>query len=297
MFPQRTSIIAVVILFLTVSSASANPVKKKYEAATLAFSRGQYDRAINLYEEVIDIYPGLPQAYYYLGMAHRRKGAKPKETLWLFEKAVEINPQYAEAHETLSKMTYEAGDFDKALKHGLKVLEYQPNNANAKLSVGWTYLLGQSDPHSAVSYFEEVLEVQEVPYAYLGLGMSYFMTDQRAKVLDVITKLRNSDQEALAAKLEGMIRDSRFDQKMKTGKPLFASEPQPPARSSSLVKDPVNNYPTIRGNKAVENMPVRLSGKLPGARPNATETQNLSAQERIRNMQRRQQRYSKGSGY
>lgn len=295
---KRLLILGLIAMLCSVDPVWANPVKQKYEAATMAFSRGKYDQAITLYEEVIDMYPRLPQAYYYLGMAHRQKGTKAEDTVWLFEKAVELDPQYAQAHEVLSKILYEQGEFDAALEHGLKVLEVQPNNANAKLSVGWTYLLGQSDPYSAIPYFQQVLEVQPVPYAYLGLGMSYFMTDQRAKVLEVITQLRADGQDELATKLEGMIRDSRFDQDLRSGKPLFSSQPQPPARTSSqLVRDPAANYPTLTGNKAVENMPVRLSGKLPGARPNPAEEDNLSAEERIRNLQRRTQRYSKGSGY
>ena len=58
-----------------------------------------------------------------------------------------------------------------------------------------------------------------------------------------------------------------------------------------MIKRP--RIPTLTGNKAVENMPVRLSGKLPGARPNPAEADALSSQERIRNLQRRSQRYSK----
>ncbi len=285
------------LMVLSVDPVWANPVKKKYEAATVAFSRGKYAKAISLYEEVIELYPQLPQAYYYLGMAHRRNGAKPEDTLWLFQKAVELDPQYAAAHETLSKMMYERGEFDAALDHGLKVLRVQPDNANAKLSVGWTYLLGQSDPYSAMPYFQDVLDLQEVPYAYLGLGMCYFMTDQRAKVLDVITKLRGSGEDGLAQKLENMIRDSRFEQNFQTGKPLFTSQPQPERPASALVRDKPAGYPALTGNKAVENMPVRLSGKLPGSRPNPPEDASLSAEERIRNLQRRTQRYSKGSGY
>lgn len=293
---SKALLLTLCLLLLQPGPLWANPVKEKYEAATVAFSRGKYERAISLYEEVIELYPRLPQAYYYLGMAHRSKGTNPKDTVWLFEKAVEIDPDYADAHETLSKMMYELGEFDAALEHGLKVLEMQPDNINAQLSVGWTYLLGQSDPYAAIPYFQSVLKQQEVPYAYLGLGMSYFMTDQRAKVLDVITRLRSGGNEDLAGKLEGMIRDSRFDQEYRTGQPLFSGAQTKP-QSSTIVKDKAPHYPTLTGNKAVENMPVRLSGSLPGARPRSADPADLTAQERIRDLQRRSQRYSKGSGY
>ena len=292
---SRITILVLLLIFLPGGIAHANPVKQKYEAATLAFSQGRYDQAISLYEEVIDLYPRLPQAYYYLGMAHRKKGTKINDILWLFEKAVELDPNFAPAHETLSKLLYERGEFADALEHGLKVLEVQPDNVNAKLSVGWTYLLGQSDPYQAQKYFEDVLSSHDVPYAYLGVGMAYFMTDQRAKVLDIITKLRNSGQEELAKKLEGMVRDSRFNQQIQPGKPLFATSQ--PAAPSTLVRDKPSQYPTLTGNKAVESMPVRLSGPLTGARPNAVDADKASAPDRIRNLQRRSQRYSKGSGY
>ena len=62
------------------------------------------------------------------------------------------------------------------------------------------------DIEKAIFYFERVLKKAKIPYAYFGLGMAYFMNDQRAMVLEIITNLRSMDQEDLATQLENIVR-------------------------------------------------------------------------------------------
>ncbi|MBP9854345.1 MAG: tetratricopeptide repeat protein [Candidatus Omnitrophica bacterium] len=285
---KRFSVFLLFFLYF-LPPVEANPVKEKFESATMAYSMGHYQDAIALYEEVIKLYPKLPQAYFFMGMAHRNLGTKLEDIIWLFEKAIELNPQYAEAHESLGKIYYELGKFDEAKEQCLKALEIQPDNIFATLSLGWIYLLGKSDPSSAIPYFEQAIKNNNPPYAYFGLGMSYVMTNSRAKTLEMITYLRLNDQEVLAQQLETMLRENKIYRPDQPGVPLVSS-PEP------IEEETDPSIPTLTGNSTVEKMPVRLSGKLPNGEVNNDVNTNPPEQN-IQALKRRTQRYSRGSDY
>ena len=282
---KKKIIIFLLFLFSFLLRAEANPIKEKFQEATLAYSQGRYPDAIKLYEEVIKLYPKLPQAYFFMGMAHRNSGANLNEITWMFEKAIELDPKYAQAHENLGKIYYELGKFDQAKEECLKTLEIEPDNIYAGLSLGWIYLLGKSDPAAAIPYFENAIKKAKPIYAYFGLGMSYIMTNERGKTLEMITFLRTNDQEQLAQQLEGMLRENKIYSPSNPGVPLVAqySQPQEEEEDSSI--------PTLTGNANVEKMPVRLSGKLPSAGLNNQE--NSSLEKNTQPLKRKAQRYSK----
>ncbi len=289
---KRPATIIVLGLLMLVSIAHANPVKERFEAATIAFSERRFEESIKLYEETLEIYPKLAPAYFFMGLAHLELGTPPSEVMWLFEKTIEIDPTYTRAYEQMGKMTYGQGDFAKAEEYCSRAVELDPTNISAKLTLAWTYLLGQSRPDEARELFESVIESHDASYAYLGLGMAYFMMDERAKVLDIITQLKQKDHNDLAEQLEMMVRQGRSTRPQQMGTPLFA----PRRQKSELVRDEAPSaMPALSGNQAVEKMPVRLSGSLPGANVSADQPPSTGA-ERIQAL-RRSQRYSKGSGY
>lgn len=288
----KTHIVFLLFILIFVGTAVANPVKQKFEEATKAYSQGRFQDAVNLYEEVIQLYPKLPQAYFFMGMAHRSLGTSLSEITWLFEKAIELDPEYAKAHENLGKIYYELGRFDEAEEQCLKTLQIEPQNISATLSLGWVYLLGQSDPARAIPYFEEAIRVHKPPYAYFGLGMAYFMLNERGKVLEMITWLRQNDQEQLAEQLENMIRD-HIASPPQPGIPIFNQD-----RPGSSLVQPEKSAPVpiLTGNSSVETIPVRLSGKLPNGDFGSDE-QPVSPEERIQALKRKTQRYSRDSDY
>lgn len=289
------AILCLSIVIVVPQSSFANPVKQKFEAATLAFSVGKYQEAIALYEETIKLYPNLAPAYFFMALAHQATGTPVADVLWLFEKTIEIDPTHAKAYEHLGKAKYSMGHFDDAEKYCLKAIEFDPQNVSAKLTLAWTYLLGQSRPEESIDLFEEVLQVNDTQYATLGIGMAYFFMDERPKVLEMITALRKKGQDDLALQLETMIRQGRSAPPRSFGVPMF-SQPKP---KSTLVREaPAQNMPTIQGNPTVEKMPVRLSGSLPRGKSAASNSTSApkSSKERIQALRRRTQSYSKGSG-
>ncbi|KKS44747.1 MAG: TPR Domain containing protein [candidate division CPR1 bacterium GW2011_GWA2_42_17] len=207
---------------------ASEKLKELFEQATGAFSQGDYGQAIKLYEQTLEIHPDFAPSYNFLGLSHKAVGTDLTDVAWLFKTAIDIDPNYAQAYDNLGKTYYSLGDFNKAEEHCLKAIELDPGLVTAKLALGWIYLLGKSQPGDAIHYFSEVVESREqLPFAYFGLGLAYFMEQQHFRVLEMITTLRKIEREDLASQLEELVRSNRFGPDLIPGQPLIMPNKQP----------------------------------------------------------------------
>jgi tetratricopeptide (TPR) repeat protein len=277
------ALLAMTFIFIVANSSSAanNPVKDLFEQATLAYSQKEYDKSIQLYEQLIKVYPNFAPAYNYMGLAHK---AKPETNLssitWMFEKAIEITPDYVDPYDNLGKIYYSLGNFDKAEEFELKALAIKPDFPTAHLTLGWVYLLGKSQPEEAIKHFSQVGQT-DIPYAHLGLGIAYYMDGQNFRVLEMITSLRKLGREDLALQLEKALKRGRYIPG-ETGMPLI---------SPGTSQKPDEEL-TFSDNENVKQMPVRLRSKTeetpPAASPPPSQpAQNLSAQERLQQLRQK----------
>jgi len=293
---KRKVFFLTIIVFLTHTSLlSANLLREKFEEATRAYNQGDHDRAIILYEETLRIHPKFAPSYYHLGLSYRAKDKNSKKVLELFEKTVELDPTHAQAYEQLGKMSYSMAKFDDAEKYSLKAVELNPQLVSAEMTLGWTYLLGKSQAEEAIHYFSHVAQKYDLTYAHLGLGMAYMMNGQRIEVMEMVTDLKRKGDHNLASQLEDMIRQGKNYQPKAPGMPAFVPTRQ---KSTLITATPTKPFSS---QTATPNIPVRLSGRMnssPQLSSNAVNTSNtVSAQERIRALQKRSQTLSKGSGY
>jgi len=75
-----------------------------------------------------------------------------------FDRALEINPNYAEAWHNKGSLYYKQGDTENAMKCFDRVLEIDPNDAEAWLKKGALYVK-QGDAQNAIECFDRVLEI------------------------------------------------------------------------------------------------------------------------------------------
>ena len=210
---KTNKVLVIFLLFILVATpVFANPIKKLFEQGVDHYTKKQYPQAIKKFEKILEIYPEFAPAYNYLGMVHQDKGGTSSdELLFLFKSAVKIDPNYAQAHENLSKTYYGLSEFDLAIEHGEKAVKLKPNLLSARLSLAWIYILGVQNPESAVGHFKYVLSKHDVPYARFGLGLAYFLNHQRPETMDVITQLKSGKHDKFAESLESMLRTGYFD--------------------------------------------------------------------------------------
>ena len=288
---MKNPIIFIITIVICMSSMVAaepidvNSLKTLFEKAAQEFDNGNYEQAIKLFDETLKIHPGFAHSYNYLGMAYRAKGLELDNVIYYFEKAVELDPNLAAGYENLGKTYYSLGEFEKAEAACKRALEIDPNMVSVQISLGWVYLIGMGDASSAIEYFEKVTakESNQPPYAYLGLGIAYYLQGDSHKVLELITSLRKIKYESLALELENMIRNGKQINPNEFGAPLVAKG----NKQSTLIKQ----FPLeLEKNKTVFDdgvggMKVRLREKpLVYDKP---DLENMTGAERIRELRNR----------
>ena len=244
------------MFFLCLSQqAFANPLKELYEQASISFYQGDFQRAAELFQKVVDIYP-LAQAYHYLGLAHKELGTDLNKVVDMFKKAVEIDPGFTEAYENLSKACYGVGSYSEAEKYGLKAVELNPHNVSSQLSMGWIYLLGKGNAGEAIPYFEKAMAMQPTAFGYLGLGMAYIVDDQHHKTLEMITVLRQMEELDLALQLEKMMHERQLVPIHTPIGPMIVPERQAGILVKNIPSAGLEPYPSLKEGE--NNMAVRL---------------------------------------
>ena len=142
--------------------------------------------------------------YFQSGIAHERKGDR-EQAAKLFEKALELQPDFPEAQNYLGYMWAEHGEnLDRAKELIEKALKAEPKSAAYLDSMGWV-LFKQNQPKPALEYLLKAIENSEEPDAtlYDHLGDIYAALNEIAKAREAWEKsLAVEANDAVKKKLE-----------------------------------------------------------------------------------------------
>ncbi|OGX34480.1 MAG: hypothetical protein A2787_01935 [Omnitrophica WOR_2 bacterium RIFCSPHIGHO2_01_FULL_48_9] len=241
--------------------ANAENIQQYYEEAAQAYQAGDYQKAIALYEKVLELEPKFAPAYNALGVIYRNRSENILDSVWYFKEAIEADPNYLEAYDSLGKIYQQVNEPDLAIEYLKKALAINPDYLSAHFTVAWVYLLGKSQPQEAEYHFKKVIETKGLPLAYYGLGLAYSMNKNNAMVLDVVTQLREMGQNEYAAQLEQMIRKPFQPQEAQLVLPPGMPERQPNVLVESTPKPPPA---PPSGGEISGYTQIRLRGKLTG---------------------------------
>ena len=100
---------------------------------------GQWDKALNLYQQILETTPNHPIVLNLTGLALQSKGLHKQATVF-FSKAIIQNPQSAEYYFNLAWSEERCGEIAEALKSYQQALKLQPNIKEAYNALGNIYL-------------------------------------------------------------------------------------------------------------------------------------------------------------
>jgi tetratricopeptide (TPR) repeat protein len=102
-----------------------------------------------------------------------KKRQMDEESLVHLYKAMEIYPDYADAHVEMGRVYDRKKMYDSAIKHDLRALELNPTNATATNNLGSVYLTSGKYPESIV-FFKKALELNPTfKYSYINMARAY----------------------------------------------------------------------------------------------------------------------------
>ncbi|MBC8122568.1 MAG: tetratricopeptide repeat protein [Gemmatimonadaceae bacterium] len=152
------------------SSATA----KAAEVFYLAFAHhrlGRLEEAIAHYRQALQLAPDYTDAHFALGVALQAKGGLDEAGRHL-QKTLKLNPNHVDAHFTLSTVLQAQGKHDEAVRHLQKALRLRPDHAKAHNNLGVLFK-EQGRLDEAVLHYCEALRFEpDFADAHNNLGIA-----------------------------------------------------------------------------------------------------------------------------
>jgi len=144
------------------AKALANKVTERerlyIEALYVRLIKRDRETMIRLVQELIRKYPREKIAHYWLGVIHR-SGGNYEMAIEEQNKALELDPDYGDAHNELGYCYLDLRNFDKSIEHFQKYAALNPKDANPLDSLAEAYfLMGRLD--ESVAKYKEALAVK-----------------------------------------------------------------------------------------------------------------------------------------
>jgi tetratricopeptide (TPR) repeat protein len=150
--------------------ADPNDNDAKGLAATFLLDKGDINRAIIDLQAVATRAPDNAVVRYQLGRAYAAQG-KWEEARQMFQKAIELKPDYMLARLKLAELQVSRGEFELALKTAAEILTFDRGNVNAML-IESAALMGQkkyAESRAQLNAMEKVYP--NLPDVYFQLGV------------------------------------------------------------------------------------------------------------------------------
>ncbi|MDQ5827699.1 MAG: tetratricopeptide repeat protein [Chloroflexota bacterium] len=178
---------------------------------------GEYDLAIADYTTLLEIDPGnAATIYYYRGHAYFAKSnagdcsASVDKAIADFKQAIELDPDYLDAHLSLGDVSKCKGDYSQALKSYARVLEIDAEYATAYFQRGMVYE-SKEDWAKAINEFNKYIAlVPDDAQGYVERGLSdYHLGNYKSAIADLTQGIRLDGTHYAAYRLRGFSHSGR----------------------------------------------------------------------------------------
>ncbi len=151
------------ILTILIGCETAEQINETDPVALLkagkAFGKkGQYDQSIVYFNKAIEIEPKFAEAYFNRGFAYQEKGQYDK-AIPDYNKAIEINPRHDAVYNNRGNAYAARGKYDKAIADYTEAIELNPMDAVAYFNRGNTYAEVKGQYDKAISDFNRAIEI------------------------------------------------------------------------------------------------------------------------------------------
>jgi len=143
--------------------------KEKIDFIISLYSKGQFQKAIDVIKILNEEYPNVPLLFNISGACYKAIGHL-EPAAKMFKQAVVIKPDYAEAHKNLGIALKDLGKFDSAVMSFKQSITLEPNHVDTHYNLAVTFK-AMNHLESAVKSYEKVVFLKpDFAAAYNNLG-------------------------------------------------------------------------------------------------------------------------------
>jgi tetratricopeptide (TPR) repeat protein len=168
---------------------------------------GDLPKAIVHFEEAVQVAPDFYQAHYNLARAREQSGRR-QEAIEHYRKTLRLRPDEAAAHYNLGRLLEQTGHRQQAVEHYRRAISVQPDFWAAHTNLG-ILQLNAGDVQGAIQSFETALRGQESLGAYTNLAMAYGLANRFSEAIPLAEKAldlaRAQGETSLAEQLEAAL--------------------------------------------------------------------------------------------
>ncbi|MDR0587673.1 MAG: tetratricopeptide repeat protein [Burkholderiales bacterium] len=219
--PNPLLFLVIIVSFLAACAAHEEVGRATFDKGNAALDNGDYDSAIEYFNETLKVKPDSAGAYISRGIAFGSKG-NIDQAIADFDQAIKLDPNRAYAYKNRGISYSSKGDFDKAIADFNESIKLDKSNSQAFVERGFAFTKRltdkisfsskenrtqdhvrelikeqQSDYAKAIDDFEQAIKLDPKNIeAYLLLGEIYPLTlDDKGfdKAIDVLTTAINID--------------------------------------------------------------------------------------------------------
>ncbi|NER36118.1 MAG: serine protease [Oscillatoria sp. SIO1A7] len=133
---------------------------------------GNYERAIEYFNKAISLNPNYADAYNDRGRAYRRRGSHER-AIENFERAISLNPNHAEAYNNRGFAYSDLRSYERAIADFNQAISIKPDYALAYNNRGRAYRL-QENYERAIADFNQAIRLNpDYALAYNNRGLAY----------------------------------------------------------------------------------------------------------------------------
>jgi tetratricopeptide (TPR) repeat protein len=186
----------------TFASLTAEAQKNKRSAAQSLYSQGlgilsrdDYTRALPFFEKAADIDPNYAEAWYQAGFCYGMLG-RHAEALKASRQAARLRPEWAQTFVNIGASSFALGQYKDAVEAYKQVTKLDPDSAEAQYALGLSLnKLGKTDEE--ILAYKRALSIKlDFPNALEQLGLAYFKQKRYADSLAAFDQLKTYKPDA-----------------------------------------------------------------------------------------------------
>lgn len=186
----------------TFATLNAETQKNKRAAAQSLYSQGlalisrdDYAKAVAYFEKAAEIDPNYAEAWYQAGFCYGMLG-RHAEALKASRRAAALRPEWAETFVNVGASSFALGQFKDAVDAYRQATRLDPYNADAQFALGLTFNKLNRTDEEILAYKRAIAQKSDHTGALERLGLAYFKSKRFAEAAQAFENLKTYKPEA-----------------------------------------------------------------------------------------------------